>query len=283
MKNKVERSAYLIIDGEAKSVAATEKLLTDQGQVYLAMIFQNESYLIVDQTGKPVEYCPTEDTYADAIGHSTIFTAMAEKTSCFSEENDLLEKALEWNRTKKGKAYLLDCWVGLPAKRFASYKKWRTPSGYLCGTYAAAVLLAYYQDFRDELSLPEEIRKKGSPIDEPLSSELKKMIQPLGLPTIPLQVSGGLSRFLKKTDNPFSARNTIIGSWQRATKRIRQGKPVMVGILKILGSPYGNHWVTAYAYYESVSGERFYKVHDNWGDYQRIIPASWGNGTVSLP
>ena len=57
----------------------------------------------------------------------------------------------------------------------------------------------------------------------------------------------------------------------------------MVGILKILGSPYGNHWVTAYAYYESVSGERFYKVHDNWGDYQRIIPASWGNGTVSLP
>ena len=208
---------------------------------------------------------------------------MAEKTSCFSEENDLLEKALEWNRTKKGKAYLLDCWVGLPAKRFASYKKWRTPSGYLCGTYAATVLLAYYQDFRDELSLPEEIRKKGSQIDEPLSSELKKMIQPLGLPTIPLQVSGGLSRFLKKTGNPFSARNTIIGSWQRATKRIHQGKPVMVGILKILGSPYGNHWVTAYAYYESASGEHFYKVHDNWGDYQRIIPASWGNGTVSLP
>ena len=71
MKNKVERSAYLIIDGEAKSVAATEKLLTDQGQVYLAMIFENESYLIVDQTGKPVEYCPTEDTYVDAIGRST--------------------------------------------------------------------------------------------------------------------------------------------------------------------------------------------------------------------
>ena len=239
--------------------------------------------LLVDSSGTHFTLWSTEDTYVDAIGRSTIFTAMAEKTSCFSEENDLLEKALEWNRTKKGKAYLLDCWVGVPAKRFASYKKWRTPSGYLCGTYAAAVLLAYYQDFRNELSLPEEIRKKGSPIDEPLSSELKKMIQPLGLPTIPLQVSGGLSRFLKKTDNPFSARNTIIGSWQRATKRIRQGKPVMVGILKILGSPYGNHWVTAYAYYESVSGERFYKVHDNWGDYQRIIPASWGNGTVSLP
>ena len=77
MKNKVERSAYLIIDGEAKSIAATENLLTDQGQVYLAMIFQNESYIIVDQTGKPVEYCPTEDTYVDAIGHSTIATHFA--------------------------------------------------------------------------------------------------------------------------------------------------------------------------------------------------------------
>ena len=83
------------------------------------------------------------------------------------------------------------------------------------------------------------------------------MIQPLGLPTIPLQVSGGLSRFLKKTGNPFSARNTIIGSWQRATKRIRQGKPVMVGIMKILGSPYGNHRVTANQYNESVTREYF--------------------------
>ncbi len=28
----------------------------------------------------------------------------------------------------------------------------------------------------------------------------------------------------------------FLGSWQRATKRIREGKPVMIGILKVLGS-----------------------------------------------
>lgn len=33
-------------------------------------------------------------------------------------------------------------------KNVLRYKKWATPSGYLCGTYAAAVLLAYYQDYR---------------------------------------------------------------------------------------------------------------------------------------
>lgn len=57
----------------------------------------------------------------------------------------------------------------------------------------------------------------------------------------------------------------------------------MIGILKVLGSTYGNHWVTAYAYFETETGERYYKLHDNWGDYHKVIPASWSNGTVSLP
>ena len=239
--------------------------------------------MVTDQSGKPIVYSPTEDTYSDFFEDQREFSAVAEKSGGFLGESHLLEQALEWNRIKKTSEYLLDCWVGLPESRFAAYKNWRTPSGYLCGTYAATVLLAYYQDFRDELSLSSKIRKKRAHSDGQLSCQLRKCIQPLGLPTIPLQVSKGVSKFLKKTGNPLFARYTVLGSWQRATKRIRQGKPVMVGILKILGSTYGNHWVTAYAYYESASGERFYKVHDNWGDHQRVIPAIWGNGTVSLP
>lgn len=50
---------------------------------------------------------------------------------------------------------------------------------------------------------------------------------------------------------------TMAGGWQRAVKRIDQGKPVVVGVLKVLGSTYGNHWVTAYAYMETGEGERF--------------------------
>jgi hypothetical protein len=39
----------------------------------------------------------------------------------------------------------------------------------------------------------------------------------------------------------------------------------------------------AYAYAETASGERYFKVHDNWGNYKKVIPASWVNGTVTLP
>ena len=31
-------------------------------------------------------------------------------------------------------------WKGIAEERFRPYKQWVTPSGYLCGTYAAAVL-----------------------------------------------------------------------------------------------------------------------------------------------
>lgn len=173
-------------------------------------------------------------------------------------------------------------WVGLPEERFEKYQNWKTPSGYLCGTYATAVLLAYYQDYRQEFTLPERIRVKDSPDESVLIDLLRAYIQPLGMPTIPLQVSQGLSRFLKAMGEAQCARGTLLGSWQRATKRIRQGKPVLVGLLKGLGSTYGNHWVVAYAYFESTTGERYYKVHDNWGNAKKIIPVSWTNGTVSL-
>jgi hypothetical protein len=97
------------------------------------------------------------------------------------------------------------------------------------------------------------------------------------------QVAHGLSEYFDYTDKKLRARMTMAGGWQRAVKRIDQGKPVIVGVLKVLGSTYGNHWVTAYAYMETSEGERFLKVHDNWGNYNKIIPAKWVNGTVSLP
>ena len=121
----------------------------------------------------------------------------------------------------------IDTWQGIPEERFRRYKSWVTPSGYLCGTYAATVFLAYF-------------------------------------------------------DLPYRGRATVFGGWQRACKRIDQGKPVIVGLLKPLGSTYGNHWVVAYAYLETETG-RYLKVHDNWGNYNQVIPASWINGTVSLP
>lgn len=176
----------------------------------------------------------------------------------------------------------IDTWQGIPEERFRRYKSWVTPSGYLCGTYAATVFLAYYQDYIDEQIIPKTVRRKNQLQPGALTDILRLLIQPHGLPTIAWQVAHGLSRFFTHFDLPYRGRATVFGGWQRACKRIDQGKPVIVGLLKPLGSTYGNHWVVAYAYLETETG-RYLKVHDNWRNYNQVIPASWINGTVSLP
>ncbi|HCE13300.1 C39 family peptidase [Enterococcus sp.] len=174
-------------------------------------------------------------------------------------------------------------WQGIPEERFRLYRQWVTPSGYLCGTYAAAVFLAYYQDHIDASIIPQAFRKKNQRDLTAVTAFLRLVIQPHGLPTISWQVAHGLSRYFAHFQLPYRGRATMVGGWQRACKRIDQGKPVIIGILKPLGSTYGNHWVVAYAYLENDKGERFFKVHDNWGNYRKVIPASWVNGTVTLP
>ncbi|MFV0557869.1 MAG: hypothetical protein ACK5MW_04435 [Enterococcus sp.] len=178
---------------------------------------------------------------------------------------------------------MTDKWIGISATQFKKYQDWKTPAGYLCGTYASAVLLAYYNDHLDEEMIPRHVRYPNSRRPGALPDILRGYIQPLGLPTLGLQVGHGISQYFASYKLPYRARTTTIGAWQRSTKRIRAGKPVILGLLKVLGSSYGNHWVVAYAYLETASGERFYKIHDNWGEYQKVIPAKWANGTVSLP
>ncbi|KAF1300596.1 MULTISPECIES: hypothetical protein [Enterococcus] len=174
-------------------------------------------------------------------------------------------------------------WIGIPEERFSRYRRWMTPSGYLCGTYAAAVFLAYYQDYVDEKIIPANLRNKNAQTSKSLIDILHLLIQPHGLPTLPIQVGYGLSRYFDFYKLPYRARTTMLGGWHRATKRIDQGRPVILGLMRGLGSSYGNHWVVAYAYLETEDGQRFFKVHDNWGDHRKVIPAAWINGTISLP
>ncbi|OTP11356.1 hypothetical protein A5844_001491 [Enterococcus sp. 10A9_DIV0425] len=270
------------IDGRLHRIAAMQSLVSKpENQVGYALVFDDQSYVILDETGSIIEYGPASHSYPEILtkeGRWKVDIAELPR-----EKQAWLQSQMRATSIEEKKIELLDCWIGLSEQRFLAYKKWQTTSGYLCGTYAAAVLLGYYQDYQNEAILPSTIRKKNSRDATELIQRLREKIQPLGLPTVPFQVSTGITAFLHAYDQKVNARSTMLGSWQRATKRIRQGKPVMVGILKLLGSTYGNHWVTAYAYFESSSGERFYKVHDNWGNHQRVIPASWGNGTVSLP
>lgn len=282
LKTVFEQSIEWNLDGIKKRLSAVEQLAMKDEEKGYALIFEDGSYVILDQNKQPIEYGPASHSYPDARkAYQLVPMTEAEVTNISRWLADNREKALI--APKENGQELLDCWVGLPEQRFLNYKNWRTPYGYLCGTYAATVLIAYYQDFQNELFFSPTLREKGTKDHVQLSEALRQAIQPLGLPTVPGQVSHGITKFLKHTGNRVSARSTMLGSWQRATKRIRQGKPVILGVLKVLGSTYGNHWVTAYAYYQSSSGERFYKVHDNWGNTDQLIPASWCNGTVSLP
>lgn len=272
----------VLLNGKTERISEFRLLKRKQEKGhYLAVIFENESYLIVDPQGKAVEFVTVVNAYSTSIATSNTWQEASINAEGIDDE--MIDKLwAKWTQ-RAPTTHLIDCWVGLPEQRFLTYKKWRTTSGYLCGTYAAAVLLAYYQDHCMPNLIPSDIRRKDSRDAKELIQKLRKTIQPLGLPTVPIQVSTGISAFFRKQQQPIYARSTVVGSWQRATKRIREGKPVMIGILRLLGSIYGNHWVTAYAYYESASGERYYKVHDNWGNTNKVIPASWGNGTVSLP
>lgn len=172
-------------------------------------------------------------------------------------------------------------WIGLAESLFAPYQNWTTPQGYLCGTYAASLLVAYYQDHFDPAIIPAYIRKPQGQ-EETLANFLRLFIQKRGLPTLAAQVSGGLERYFSYAKRPYHVRSTLLGGWQRAVKRIDGGQPLIVGLNGLSGSTYGNHWVVAYAYYENEKGQRFLKIHDNWGNYAKIIPAKWINGTISL-
>lgn len=176
-----------------------------------------------------------------------------------------------------------DQWIGLSADKFKPYKNWITSQNGLCGSYAAAVLIAFYQDNLDQTIIPKFIRQKSSNNKENLIHYLRLFIQKRGFPTIAYQVAHGLSSYFSYFGFNYRARATMIGGWQRVVKRVDQGKPVIVGLNKLLGSTYGNHWAVAYAYKETVAGKRYVKIHDNWGHYQKIIPAKWINGTISLP
>lgn len=62
--------------------------------------------------------------------------------------------------------YPMEQWIELNS--FEPYRDWKTPRGFLCGTYASSVLLAYWQDQIDDRILPNGLRKKENEQNEAL-------------------------------------------------------------------------------------------------------------------
>lgn len=267
---------------------------------YLCLTFVDSGYAIADMTGQISEYClEGTDPYAETdrlcgyfgplnyyclIGqdhwqHLVTGERLTLDASKFKDWLSENHPRFDEHSTDEDEI-TTDGWIGIDEQRFRPYRNWRA-KGQQCGSYASAVMLAYYQDYLDESIVPSKIRKPHA-TDETLIQMLVIFIQARGFPTVPLQVSWGLNRFFQHYHCSQLALFTPYGSWHAATRKINQNKPVIIGLLKILGSSYGNHWVTAYAYQRTESGARYYKIHDNWGNYCKVIAANWTNGTVNL-
>lgn len=68
--------------------------------------------------------------------------------------------------------------------------------------------------------------------------------------------------------------------WLYAKQSIANGKPVVLALGNVLGSPYGNHQVLAFGYYSNANGN-YYNAHIGWsgaGYSNAVIDSSWAIG-----
>lgn len=173
-----------------------------------------------------------------------------------------------------------DSFIGVKEEQMKRYEKWITAENNLCGTYASVVLFSYLQD-TNQLVIPTVLRKKDSLEYMPLFKQVKKRVQPLAIPTVPIQIAYGWRRFFKSYYIQTKILCQSFGGQATLKELLKQKQPALLGILTIFGSSYGNHWVVPYSYRE-YQGVTYYKIHDNWGNYRKIIPATLGNGVVSV-
>ncbi len=173
-----------------------------------------------------------------------------------------------------------DSFIGVEEEQLAPYQDIITKDSNLCGTSASGVLFSYLQD-HDQLYLPTILRRKKSLAFQPLLDKIKKFVQPIPLPTVPVQIAFGWRRFFRYYHLPVTIFTQSLGAKASLKKLLQEKQPALLGILTFFGSEYGNHWVVAYSYQE-VNGVTYYKIHDNWGNYRKIIPATLGNGVVTI-
>lgn len=174
-------------------------------------------------------------------------------------------------------------WHGTAASRFSRYKNWKNTNN-TCGPHAAAVILAYSDDYINDKIVPSNIRKRNSTSAGTL---IKKLIQNTtnATSTRPVNVSNGMWSIISiNAGFDYTSGYQSVGTtWSKAVSMIKSYRGcVGIGLLSALGSPkkYGNHWVVAYQYKENSSNKGYFKCHDNHGSYTAVIEASWTCGLV---
>lgn len=177
---------------------------------------------------------------------------------------------VKWERTYRLEETVH--WIGLEEsdiRPYQSYVNQKSPG--VCGTYCAAVLTS--------------IVAHQQHIDSPNMEELLEWFEPRIERLLPYSgtfgwdVAIGLRFFWKRYG--FSVSSSLFS--ERIVKQMVANKqPVIVGTKRILGSPYGNHWLLVYAYAEDSKGRLWFKAYDNHGKIDAILPAVQTFGAVYL-
>ncbi|MFR1685937.1 MAG: C39 family peptidase [Massilimicrobiota timonensis] len=172
-------------------------------------------------------------------------------------------------------------WRGTPSSRFTRYKNWENTNN-TCGPHAAAVILAYIDDYIDDRIVPSSLRTRNSTSPGSLISFL---IANTSNPTAtrPRDVSNGMWWVISKQAGLYYAPDSqsIGTTWNKAVQKIN-GFPncVGIGLVEIFDSEYGDHWVVGYQYKEDSSNKGYFKCYDGWGHSDATIHASWTLGLV---
>lgn len=152
-----------------------------------------------------------------------------------------------------------------------------------CGSVAAGMMLTYVDN---------KVLTRGSvvPSDigygESLHQSLIPYCEKSSGGSTSASVSAGINDWLENNESEYDVSKIIsahyyyvsIGSY--AKKSISGGKPVVLALGDVLGSPYDDHQVLAFGYYSNANGD-YYNAHIGWkgaGYSNAVIDSSWAIG-----
>lgn len=164
------------------------------------------------------------------------------------------------------------------------------PENGICGTIVASTLVSYYDDYVDNDYVPSYIRAEHAPRPGNLIYTMYNYIDKKHkMGTLPPMVGDGLENFINihsvsLYDKQKRIRTTILDTLNPIKEATKHNRPLAVGLLRILGSKYKNHWVVAYRYGDNGRSDwlKFIKCVDNHGKYGINIDVSWSKGTVTI-
>jgi hypothetical protein len=189
--------------------------------------------------------------------------------------------------------------TGLPETRFARYSsgKWINsssnyppsqgyPSGGICGTIASAVMLDYLDVYVQNTTVPDFIKLASDSTPGYLITSLYPMIDKGKNGTIPLDLSNGIENWAMLVQSGIlTTELSMTTTFSLAKKYINLGRPIAIGLLTMLGSTYGDHWVTVYKYQDNgiyPFYTSYYWAVDNHGSYTARINVNWTAGAVGV-